>query len=134
MIAYSTLAEFISYSNSTKISYNNLSFIDILDDIKFPIVNIIDDYVDEIKDKSFDVTLSDKEYLKYKYRPKLLANDIYGNGEYYFIILAINGICNVKEFTMKTLKLLRRDDLVDVVTRIYNAEKNNIEIYNSKNS
>src|SRR5574344_2109562 len=98
MIAYSTLAEFISYSNSTKISYNNLSFIDILDDIKFPIVNIIDDYVDEIKDKSFDVTLSDKEYLKYKYRPKLLANDIYGNGEYYFIILAINGICNVKEF------------------------------------
>lgn len=131
MTAYSTLEEFIASSRSTQISYANLSFIDELEGIKFPILNVIDDYINEIKSYSFQVTLSDTEYRKYKYRPKLLANDVYDNGEYYFVILAINGICNVKDFTLRTLNLLRKEDMITVLSRIYNAEKNNISNYNN---
>lgn len=127
----STIAEFISFKNNDDISYNNLSFRDKYDSIIYPIKNIIDDYIDELKELKVEVTMSNEEFLKYKYKPKILANDIYGNGELDFIILRLNDICNMKEFDMQTLNLIKNDDLDDFLTAIYNANKNDIDIYNS---
>ena len=134
MTAYSTLAEFMKMSSTTQVSYHNLSFIDILDNIKFPVYNVFMDYIDFVKKYAFDVTLTDSEYNKYVYKPKLLAGDVYGDTEYYFIILALNGICNVKEFDMKTIKMLKKDDLIYIITRIYKAESTSLIEYNSKNA
>lgn len=126
----STIAEFISFKNSDDISYNNLSFRDKYDNIIYPIKNIIDDYIDELMELTVNITLNDQEYLKYKYKPKILANDIYGNSELDFIILAINNICNMKEFDMQTIKLIKDEDLDNFLTSIYNANKNDLDIYN----
>lgn len=127
----STIAEFISFKNSDDISYNNLSFRDKYDSIIYPIKNIIDDYIDELKELIVVVTMSKEEFLKYKYKPKILANDIYGNGELDFIIMRLNDICNAKEFDMQTVNLIKNDDLDDFLTAIYNANKEDIDTYNS---
>ena len=129
---YMNLNEFKSLSEKTPISYNNTSFIEQLGNVNFTIHNVIMDYIEELRELSYSVSFTEKEYRKYKYKPKLLANDIYGNGEYYFIILAINNLADVKYFDQKTVLLLKREDMVDCISKIYNTEKNNIDIYNKK--
>lgn len=127
----STVEDFISYRNDDSVSYNNFSFRDKYNNIIYPIKNIIDDYTDELKELTIDITMSDSEFLKYKYRPKVLANDVYGNPELDFLILAINGICNVKEFDSKEIKLIREDDLDNFITSVYSANKEDLDFYNS---
>lgn len=130
----STIAEFISFKNTDTISYNNLSFKDRYDNIIYPIKNIIDDYMDELMEMTIDVTMSDEEYLKYRYRPKLLARYLYGNAELDFLIMRINGICNMKEFNSKKIKLIKEDDLQDFLKAIFNANKNDMDIYNANSN
>lgn len=128
-----TLSEFIAAGKtSTNIDYSKLSFIEKRDSIEYPLWNILNDYLYEFKQSTLTITLDDDEQFKYKYRPKLLANEIYGNPELYFVILLMNDICNVKDFAPKSIKLLRVDDMNDMLSKIYNAEKRNIQIYNGK--
>ena len=127
----SSIQEFISFKNDTDISYNNLSFRDKYDNIIYPIKNIIDDYEEELMELTIDVELSESEYIKYRYKPKLLAYDIYGEGELDFIIMKLNTICNMKEFDMKRLKLIKLNDLDNFLTSIFNANKSDLDTYNS---
>ena len=127
----STIEEFLSFKNSDEISYDSLSFKDKYDNIIYPIKNIIDDYYDELMELTVEATMNTEEYLLYKYRPRLLANYLYNNPELDFLIMRINGICNAKEFDMQTIKLIKMDDLNDFLTSIYNANKNDLDIYNS---
>lgn len=131
---YKTLKEFIALEQQTPISYHALSFLEPLEDIQFTIHNVVDDYIEEINRYAYKVTFTEKEFLRYKYRPKLLANDIYGNGEYYFIIMAMNNIANVKDFDKKSVLLLKKETLTDIISKIINAERNHLASYNNKNS
>lgn len=126
-----TVEEFITFKDVDSISYNNLSFRDRYDYISYPIKNIIDDYSEELMELVQDVTMSEVEYIKYRYKPRLLANDIYGNPDLDFIILYINGMCNMKDFDSKTIKLIKLNELDDFLTSIFNANKEYIDLYNS---
>lgn len=130
----STIEEFISFKDDDSFSYNNLSFRDKYDNIIYPIKNIIDDYMEELMQLTIDVELSETEYIKYRYKPRLLANDIYNNPDIDFILLAINGICNMKEFNFRKLRLIKIDDLNDFLTDIYNANKEFLDLYNAENA
>ena len=129
-----SIEEFISAGESVTLSYNNLSFLETLSggNINVPIFNVIDDYIDELKALTVTLELSDLEYAKYIYKPKLLAHDVYKNGELYFIILAVNGLCDVKDFNKKKFKMIRPSDLEQVITYIYNSNMQLINIYNEK--
>lgn len=126
-----TVEQFITFKDDDTASYNNLSFRDKYDNIIYPIKNIIDDYIDELNELLVDVVMSESEFLKYRYRPKLLAFDIYGNSELDFLILAMNGMCNMKEFDSKNIKLIKNKDLDSFITSIFNANKDDLDIYNS---
>ena len=76
--------------------------------------------------------LTQDQQFTYHYKPKLLCYDIYGNPELYFIILLINDMADVKEFTKPTVKMLRKSDMSELLTLIYNAEKKAIANYNNK--
>lgn len=130
----STISEFISFKNDDSISYNNLSFKDRYDYIIYPVKNVIDDYMDELMELTIDITLSDEEYLKYRYKPKLLARYVYGNAELDFLIMAINGICNMKEFNSRKIKLIKEDDLKEFLKSVFNANKSDMDIYNSNSN
>lgn len=96
------------------------------------IKNVIWDYIDELKNASVMVKLTDAELYKYKYKPKLLCYDLYGNTELDFVILALNNIADVTEFDSQTFRMLKVQDMNELMTLIYNAEIKAIESYNSK--
>ena len=79
-----------------------------------------------MKDRSVIYTFSDEEFRKYQYRPKLLAYDLYGSTELYFIILALNDTCNIKDFNKRKVRLMFRQDLSDILSQIFNAESNRL--------
>lgn len=122
----STIEEFIEYKSSDILTYSNFCFGN--KESKYINIdrNILNDYIDELKLLALDVELTNEEYIKYKFKPKLLANDIYGTTEVYFVIMALNQICNVKDFNMRRLKLLSKQNMKKVLTYIYNAEYNNL--------
>ena len=127
-----TLEEFINSGASVTISYANLSMLDETGDIKVPIYNIVSDYMPELLSLAKTVTLDDKEFWKYKYKPKLLASEIYGNPEVYFIILLLNNMCSVKEFDIKKVKMLSKADMNDILGLIYSSEIDFLSQYNDK--
>lgn len=128
----STIQEFISSAPSNSITYESTSFLEKFSTLTLVSYNIFNDYLDEMLELSVSVTLSDEEYNRYVYRPKLLAYDVYGSTEIYFLILMLNNICNVKEFNFRKVKMLRVEDLEKVISSVYNSEKYRLDLNRSK--
>lgn len=127
----STLEEFVAVGEDSSITYSSLSFQEIIGDISFPLHNVISDYIDDLIAISEEVELSEDDKYVYKYRPKLLSEFLYGNGELYYIILLINGMCNMKEFTLNgPIRVISRKNLLNMIKQIYKSEKSQIESYN----
>ena len=127
MTNFYTIEQFIdSDSGSRSISYHNFSILDQKEidgeTVQFIDINILDDYLDEMKDLSVPVQLSDKELAKYSYNPGLLAYDLYGSIELEFVILKLNGVIDPKDFNFPTIKLVEVSVLDDILSTIYSAE------------
>ena len=92
-----TLTAFVNSKPSSQLSYHYLSLLekDSKNNIEYPVYNVISDYIQDLKKRCTVVTLSDQEYYTYRFRPKLLADYLYGNGELYFIILHLNDMWSV---------------------------------------
>lgn len=128
----STLEGFSSFKDyDSNIYYSNLSIFEKSIDKNHVLLsyNVLNDYRDEISDFCVTVTLTDEEYNKYQYNPKKLSYSLYGSTEYYYIILFINSMASVKEFSRKKIKLLRPKDLSSILSSIYSSE----ETFISKN-
>lgn len=121
-----TIEQFINSNSNTTVSYEKLSLIEKMDTVYTITYNLLNDYKEELDDLAITITLSDDELAKYMYKPKLLAYDIYGSTELYFVILFLNNLCNVKEFTNRKIKMLTKENLYNVLSAIYNTESNNI--------
>lgn len=129
-----TLDQFIACQSDSNFCYNNLSFINQIDNIKYNIYNVTSDYIDEIiSNYCVNVVLTDDQLSKYKYRPKLLCYDLYGSQELYYLILIINDICSIKEFTKNTLKLPTKANMPIITKAIINSNRFNIQKYNDAN-
>lgn len=131
-----TLSQFISMKDNDEITYRNFSILQksITDpSMIYSIDNVIYDYLEEMKLYRKLVTVSDQEKIKYKYKPKLLAYDIYGSTEAYFILLAMNGMCNIKEFDLldNTFWALSPTDMVTFLNTISKAESEYITLNRS---
>lgn len=129
-----TLDQFISCQSDTNFCYNNLSFINQIDNIKYNIYNVASDYIDEIiSEYCITVVFTDDQLAKYMYRPKLLCYDVYGAQELYYLILIINDICSIKDFTKKKLKLPTKANMSTLCKAIMNANRSDIQTYNKDN-
>ena len=136
-----TIDQFIACQSDTEMNYNNLSFIDTISyefmnqKINYSTYNAISDYLEEIRDEyCLSVTLTDKDLIKYIYRPKLLCHAVYGNGELAFIILLINDMYSVKQFTKTTLLLPSKANMSQICKYLFNANTQAIKNYNKNNS
>ena len=56
-----------------------------------------------------------------------LAYDLYGSTEYYYMILFINSMTNIKEFNRRRINLMRAKDMSSVLSAIYSSESEYIE-------
>jgi hypothetical protein len=89
--------------------------------------NVLYDYEEELKLLAEPVEMTDDDYQRYRFKPKLLSYDLYGSTELFFVILFINGMCSIKDFDKKgIIKLIRKQYMSEVLEMIYNAEQNYI--------
>ena len=84
--------------------------------------NALYDYLDVLIKNSVIVSLSDKEYYKYLYKPRLLSFDLYGDTEYFYIFLILNNITSDKEFDFRKLRVIKKNDLSRILSEIYSYE------------
>jgi hypothetical protein len=127
-----TLSQFADSKAPTSISYYTMSLLekDPQNNIEYDVFNVVSDYMNELKDASHLVKFTDEEYFTYRFRPKLLAHYLYGNGELYFIILWLNDMWSVKDFNLRTLKLIKNSELAQALSSINASEKSFIKAYN----
>ena len=126
----STLESFINYKNlDNNVYYKDLSIFEKSIDGKSVLLsyNILNDYRKEIFDFIIPITLTNEEFQKYQYQPKKLAYDLYGSTEYYYMILFINSMTNIKEFNRRRINLMRAKDMSSVLSAIYSSESEYIE-------
>lgn len=138
-----TLDQFIALRESDRITYVKYSILQrSLDheEMVYAIENVVYNYLDIINKLKKTVVVSQNEKIKYQYKPKLLSYDIYGSTETYFMILACNGTCNLKDFSLEEMRFyaLTPGDLSSIMSSIYSAEsryltmnRSNLEIYES---
>lgn len=127
-----TLDQFADSKSSNNISYYTMSLLekDQQNNIEYDVFNVVSDYMNELKAMAVEVTLSDKEYYTYRYKPKVLAHYLYGNTELDFILMWINDIWTPKDFNFKTLKLIKHSDLARALSSINASERPFIRAYN----
>lgn len=130
-----TVEDFILAGHGVSITYDRYSYKELLSNgTEIPILNVINDYMRDFKDHAVTVQLTDEEYRKWRYRPKLMCYDIYGNQEIYWVIMLLNGMIDVKDFNLETRKLLLipTREMASLMSAVYNAEYKYIEDYNSQ--
>lgn len=127
-----TLDKFADSKSSNTISYYSMSLLekDPQNNIEYDVFNVVSDYMNELKAMAKEVTLSETEYYTYRFKPKLLAHYLYGNGELYFIILWLNDMWSVKDFNLRTIKLIKNSELAQALSSINASEKSFIKAYN----
>ena len=130
-----TLSQFIAAGKMNTVDYDAFSYKEMLSNgTEVAVLNVINDYMTELQEVAVDVKLSTEEYLKYRYKPKLLCRDVYGNAEVYFVILLLNGRIDVKDFDVTELKMLSVADMNTYLTLIFNAENKWIREYNTEHN
>lgn len=131
-----TLNQFIAMKDLDNMTYQRYSILQrSIDnsDILYSIDNVIYTYAEEIKSKRKLVVVTEAERIKYAYKPKLLAYDVYGSTEVFFALLAMNGMHNMKQFDLSELFFfaLTPIDLSTFLNDIYNAESSYITLNRS---
>ena len=126
-----TIDDFIaSGKDAPLLTYYNFSIIQVeyskdnKMEVQFTSDNLVNDYLDIFRERGQKVQLSELEKRKYYYNPDLLSYDLYGTTELDFIIMIMNGVISSNEFTIPTLLLIPKTELVNLLSRIYNAEQN----------
>lgn len=127
-----TIEQFISLGRKVSLTYDRYSFKELLSNgTEISILNVVNDYMREIKENSLLVKFSENEYRKYRFKPKILSYDVYGTQDLYYVILLANGIIDEKEFDFTELLMPTTDTMNTYMSAIYNAEYKYIKEYNS---
>lgn len=68
---------------------------------------IFEKYYSFMLDNSAEISMTDNEYHKYKYNPKLLSKDLYGTYEFHFLLLRVNNMVSKIEFNKKDITVFK---------------------------
>ena len=122
----STLSQFIAQYNSEEITSSAFYLKQVFEKsdgskMLLNFNNLAIKYMPELKYIKTKVSLSNNEYAKYKYNPKLLSFDLYGTTELWFLILEANELHSATQFNNQVIYLFRTD-IVEKMTRILNLE------------
>lgn len=131
-LSYSINGFINSNNGDDEVTYHNFSLLtqETINDntVQFAYANIIDDYIEELRENCVDVELSEQDKIKYFYAPDILSYDLYGTISLDFIIMKLNGIIDPKDFDLTTLKLIPNKEIMsELLSKIYSAEHSYIE-------
>lgn len=120
----STFSGALQDYNKKSVTRTNLSlFESVREGIVMNGNTILNDYIDELDSCTVEYTMTTDEESRYYMRPDLFAYDKWGDKEYAFLVLFINGIVSPKEFTNTTIKTLERDYIGSIMGLIISAEQ-----------
>ncbi len=106
---YKTINQQASTSAQLNLSVAKLSFKSVLainkdTALKLNTHSIFSSYMGYLKrDRCAFVTFNEESARRYMYKPKLLAYSLYNNIEFYALILRLNHMSSVSDFTMEKL-------------------------------
>lgn len=117
-----TLEDFVQMKVTDDMTYYNFSIIEVIDGVQHTELNLIDEYITELRAICVPVELSDTELARYKNQPDLLAYDVYKSTQLDFVILAINDMYDPKDFTKRHIILPTASGLVTFLNTVYSKE------------
>lgn len=125
----STIRELINNGKQTILNTDELSLKTVVTnslDEKF-VVNIsciFEKYYELMTDYAITVVLTDEEYLRYKYKPRVLSKDLYGTYDLHYLLLKLNNITSVIYFDFTELKVFR-PEIISILNEIQIIEEEN---------
>lgn len=126
MAAYSTITEQISEGKSLKVSNARLNVQKVLatngDKMVINFQSLLTNYWYQLQKRITSIRFTDKQYRRYRFRPKTLSNDLYGTIEIAPLLLQINGLVSTSEFDLKICKVFDTS-IKDFFIEVMNKEK-----------
>lgn len=126
----STITDQINKGKATKISNARLNTHDVLaiagDKLVINFHSFLTDYWYHLQKRIVTLKLTDKQYRKYKFRPKTLSYDLYGTIEFAPALMQINNIVSISEFDLESPKVFSAN-IKDFFNEILNKEKATIQ-------
>lgn len=116
------LIDFITEGVDSEISVATTSYLLNINDTIITTSSIFDSYIDFIMPNTVLISLTDEEYEKYKFDPKLLSLELYGTMELWFLLLKINRCSSLFEFKSKLVRIIHPNEL-DVINKIINLNE-----------
>lgn len=114
--------------------YLDLSYMEKREGIEYIVKNVIDEYYDELFELAKDVELTDWSVIEYRFNPKKLSNKLYKTTRLWHMILRLNGLANVHDFSLEShkLKLLEPVDIRNFMNKVYSNEKLSLQIFKNR--
>lgn len=111
-----TIQNIIDHGKHLKINNSELSLKYVMNNSaneKFiiNISNLFEKYYELLLDNTVIVVLTDEEYLKYRFKPKVLSYDLYGTMELHYMLLRLNHVYSVTNFDFKEVRVFNTNIL-----------------------
>ncbi len=108
----STMKEVIEEGLELKMTIKDLCFKEVItnssgDMFVINMYNLYEKYYELLLEDVTTVVLTEQEYLKYKYQPRLLAKDLYGNPDIYYLLLRLNYVYSVINFDFREIRVFK---------------------------
>lgn len=125
----STIQNIISAGKELKICNRELSLKSVMtnsanEKYVVNITNLFEKYYEILLDNSVIVVLTDEEYLKYRFKPKVLSYDLYGTKELHYMLLRLNYVYSVINFDFKELRVFNTN-ILNLLNEIMILENEN---------
>lgn len=118
---YTTIGSLYKYNAQLDISHDKLYLKSLVDSGENTLIinytSLVNKYYDIVLNHCHTITLSDNEYMKYRFRPKLFCYEKYGSAELWAVLLKVNNWTSVTQFNAKKFKTFR-DSIFDVINDI----------------
>ena len=85
---------------------------------------LFEKYYELLTDYAVTVTLTEEEYFRYRFKPRLLSKDLYGTYNLHFLLLKLNHITSVINFDFETLRVFR-PEIISLLNEIQVLESDN---------
>lgn len=85
---------------------------------------VFEKYYELLTDHAVTVTLTNEEYLRYRFKPRMLSKDLYGTYDLHYLLLKLNNITSVIYFDFTELKVFK-PEIISLLNEIQILEEEN---------
>jgi hypothetical protein len=116
------IKQFIELGSENSLTLDNTSLLTETQGVTFPTYNILrQKYRGIILENSLQIELDDNLLNYYKYKPKLLSLKLYNTTELWHLLLWLNNMTSIMQFSQKKMVVFN-PDAMDVLNKIIQRE------------